>query len=86
VHQNTPMPQELKGNFFPPTLIVGCDPKDTLDEIFGPVATVHPFSSEEEALKLANQTPFGLSGYCFGSDERGSSSFLHFHVSFIADY
>ncbi len=67
VHQSTPTPQS--GYFLPPTLITGVRPEDALEEIFGPVATVHPFGTEEEALFLANQTPYGLGGYVYGADE-----------------
>lgn len=59
---------ELAGYFIAPTLVDGCDPSDTVDEIFGPVAAVHTFNTEEEALALANGTPFGLAGYVFSND------------------
>lgn len=68
IHQSTPLP-DLPGTFLAPTLITGCDPADTLEEIFGPVAAVHTFSSEAEAIELANQAPYGLGGYVFGRDE-----------------
>jgi acyl-CoA reductase-like NAD-dependent aldehyde dehydrogenase len=59
---------DLDGYFIAPTLIDACDPKDTVDEIFGPVASVHTFRTEEEALRLANGTPFGLAGYVYSGD------------------
>jgi phenylacetaldehyde dehydrogenase len=67
-HATTPLPY-LPGYFFPPTLVTGVAPEDTLEEIFGPVATVHTFSKESDALKIANQTPYGLGGYVFSEDE-----------------
>lgn len=67
-HRWTPLP-DLKGSFFAPTLITGCDPADTLEEIFGPVASVHRFSSDAEAIALASQAPYGLAGYVFSADE-----------------
>jgi phenylacetaldehyde dehydrogenase len=67
-HSTTPLP-DLTGYFLAPTLITGCQPDDTLDEIFGCVAVVHAFKTEDEALALANQTPFGLAGYVFSRDE-----------------
>ena len=67
-HVPTPLPN-LPGSFFAPTLITGTTPEQTLEEIFGPVATLHPFQDEEEAVRLANQTPYGLGGYVFGRDE-----------------
>jgi len=69
VHSTTPLPT-LGGNFLPPIVITGCKPEDTLDEMFGPVAVLHTFNDEKEALFLANQTPFGLSGYVYGNEQR----------------
>lgn len=59
------MPDE--GNFLAPTLVTGAD---LADEVFGPVAAVVPYDSEEEAVELANGTPYGLEGYVVGTDER----------------
>lgn len=59
----------LPGWFFAPTLITGLAPEATLEEVFGPVATVHTFASDEQAVALANQTPFGLAAYVFGEEE-----------------
>ena len=67
-HQPTPKPA-LSGFFLPPTLITGVAPEETLEEVFGPVATVHTFKTDEEAIALANQTPYGLGGYVFSQDE-----------------
>jgi acyl-CoA reductase-like NAD-dependent aldehyde dehydrogenase len=66
---------DLPGFFFAPTLVTGCAPEATLEEIFGPVAAVHTYPSESEALALANQTPYGLAGYVFGGDERRALAF-----------
>lgn len=40
------------------------------EEIFGPVAAVTPFSTEEEVIAAANDTPFGLVSYVFTNDLR----------------
>jgi len=50
------------GHYFAPALLAGVKPKDRLaqEEIFGPVQVVIPFDDEEEALAIANGTPFGL--------------------------
>jgi len=68
IHAPTPLP-DLPGYFFPPTLIAGVAPEETLEEIFGPVATLHTFRDEAEAVRLANQTAYGLGGYVFSQDE-----------------
>ncbi|WP_166392131.1 aldehyde dehydrogenase family protein [Nocardioides ochotonae] len=57
------------GHFLAPTLITGVPDEAAHEEVFGPVATVHTYRTEEEALALANATPFGLEGYVVGSDE-----------------
>ncbi len=46
---------DLPGYFMQPTLIANAAPENSLDEIYGPVATVHMFSDLDEALTLANQ-------------------------------
>ncbi|MEH6549227.1 MAG: aldehyde dehydrogenase family protein [Pseudomonadales bacterium] len=67
LHQPTKLPQ-LDGWFYPPTLITGLDPSQTLDEIFGPVVTVHTFSDDDEAVEIANGAPYGLAAYVFGEE------------------
>lgn len=67
-HSVTPLP-DLPGNFLAPILISGIDISDAQDEIFGPIATIHTFKTDSEALALANGTPFGLEAYLFSNDE-----------------
>ncbi len=52
-----------EGYFIAPTLIEGLDYTHALncEEIFGPVATLIPFESEEEVIEMANSTRYGLS-------------------------
>ena len=54
-----------KGYYVKPTVFV--DVKNDMDiaktEIFGPVLSVMPFETEEEAIKIANDTPYGLTNY-----------------------
>ena len=53
-----------KGFWFPPTVLapVSNDDRAAEEEIFGPVVVVIPFEGEEEAIRLANETIYGLSG------------------------
>ncbi len=60
----------LGGNFFEPTLLANV-PHDALifsEETFGPVAPMFRFHTEEEAIRLANDTPFGLASYFYARD------------------
>jgi succinate-semialdehyde dehydrogenase/glutarate-semialdehyde dehydrogenase len=59
-----------EGNFFEPTILTGIEPggEASQEEFFGPVAQVYKVSSEEEAVELANQTPFGLGSYVMTTD------------------
>jgi betaine-aldehyde dehydrogenase len=58
------------GYWFPPTVLAPVSNTDraAAEEIFGPVATVIPFSGEEEAIRLANETIYGLSGSVWTRD------------------
>ena len=61
---------ELGGQFFQPTVIAGAtsDMNFAREEIFGPVAPVFRFETEEEAVRLANDTEFGLACYFYTRD------------------
>jgi acyl-CoA reductase-like NAD-dependent aldehyde dehydrogenase len=52
------------GFWYPPTVLAPVDPKDRSfrEEIFGPVVVVVPFDDEVEAIRLANDSDYGLSG------------------------
>ena len=62
---------ERNGAFFPPGVLTGVSPESPSyrEELFGPVATVYKASSEEQAVELANDTPFGLGSYVFTTDD-----------------
>ena len=59
-----------KGYFVQPTLFTGANNgmRIAQEEIFGPVLTSIPFSTEEEALQIANDIPYGLTGYVWTND------------------
>lgn len=59
-----------EGYFIRPTLFTNAnnDMRIAREEIFGPVLTSIPFSTEEEALQIANDTPYGLTGYVWTND------------------
>ena len=58
-----------KGFFVEPTLFVDVDPDSTIaqEEIFGPVLAVIPYENDDDAVKIANNSKFGLSGAVNGS-------------------
>src|SRR5699024_1309616 len=58
------------GFFFEPTVITNCDTSMRIvqEEVFGPVVTIEGFSTEAEAIELANDSIYGLAGGVFTSD------------------
>jgi succinate-semialdehyde dehydrogenase / glutarate-semialdehyde dehydrogenase len=58
------------GNFFEPTVLTEIGPENDAyrEELFGPVAQVYRVKSEQEAVELANDTPFGLGSYVMSTD------------------
>lgn len=60
----------LGGLFFEPTVLADVPPDALIfrEETFGPVAPVVPFDTEEEAIRLANATPYGLAAYFYSRD------------------
>jgi succinate-semialdehyde dehydrogenase/glutarate-semialdehyde dehydrogenase len=60
----------LGGTFFEPTVLTDCKANMFVarEETFGPVASIFLFDDEDEAVRLANNTEFGLAGYFYSRD------------------
>ncbi len=56
-----------EGWFVHPTVVVDAplDSRVVCEEVFGPLVTIHPFATEEEAVRLANDSPYGLNAMVF---------------------
>ena len=65
-----------KGFFFEPTLIVGADENSAIaqEEVFGPVMVILPHDGDDDAVRVANNSLFGLSGAVHGSDRERALS------------
>jgi succinate-semialdehyde dehydrogenase/glutarate-semialdehyde dehydrogenase len=63
-------PGAPNGNFFTPTVVIDVDARMRMscEETFGPVVPVTPFTTEEEVIALANDTPYGLAAYFYSRD------------------
>ncbi|WP_063011362.1 aldehyde dehydrogenase family protein [Nocardia kruczakiae] len=59
------------GYFYTPTLLAGVDPDSEIaqEEVFGPVLALIPFDDDEDAVRIANNSVYGLSGGVFSADE-----------------
>lgn len=60
-----------RGYYYPPSVITDADPNSEIaqEEIFGPVVTVFPYSGQDEAVSLANNSRYGLAGAVFGEEQ-----------------
>ncbi len=60
-----------RGYFVPPTIFAGLknDQLIAREEVFGPVLAIIPYETAEEAIEIANDTPYGLSAYVYAADE-----------------
>jgi acyl-CoA reductase-like NAD-dependent aldehyde dehydrogenase len=63
-------PEGLNGAYYIPTLITNTTPdmKVITEEVFGPVLPIITFKTEDEAMEIANNTPFGLSAFVYSKD------------------
>ena len=66
------VPKNLSGAYFEPTILTNIKPNMRVwkEEVFGPVLPIVSFKTEEEAIKLANDTDFGLGSYVFSKDSK----------------
>jgi benzaldehyde dehydrogenase (NAD) len=74
------------GRFFRPTVLSGVTPDMAAfhDEIFGPVAPITTFATDEEAIELANRTEYGLSSAIFSNDiERATKIAARLHTGLV---
>lgn len=60
-----------RGYYVKPTVFAGVTPSMTIarEEIFGPVLAIMPYRDEEEAIAIANDTPYGLAAYVQSADQ-----------------
>ncbi len=83
---------DVEGAFYPATLLDNVKPGMPAfdDEIFGPVASIVPVKDEAEAIRLANQTPFGLGSAVFTRDvekgERIAANEIEAGCCFVNDF
>jgi succinate-semialdehyde dehydrogenase/glutarate-semialdehyde dehydrogenase len=63
-------PEGLEGAYYSPTVLTNVTKNMRVytEETFGPVLTIMPFKTEEEAIELANDTPYGLSAFVYSQD------------------
>jgi aldehyde dehydrogenase (NAD+) len=64
-------PVDREGFFYEPTLLCDVDPGSEIaqEEVFGPVLAVLPYDDEDDAVRIANDSVYGLSGAVLGADE-----------------
>jgi succinate-semialdehyde dehydrogenase/glutarate-semialdehyde dehydrogenase len=65
-------PLDTAGYYYPPTVVTGvpADARMVVEEIFGPVASLIPFDTEQEAIDAANSSEYGLAAYVYTEDLR----------------
>lgn len=77
---------DSEGTFYAPTVVTGVKPgADILtEEIFGPVLSITTFATEDEGIKIANSTEYGLAGYVYTQDfKRGQRLIERLHTGMM---
>lgn len=71
IEEGGDQPESLKGAYYKPTLLVNVTSNMRVwkEEVFGPVLPLVTFETENEAVKLANDTKYGLGGYIYSKDK-----------------
>lgn len=79
-------PKHLIGAYYQPTIITNIKPTMRLwhEEVFGPVIPVMSYSSNEEAINLANDTQYGLGGYIFGNQKAAEKIALKLKTGMVS--
>lgn len=74
-------PDERTGQYYPATVLASCKPGSPAydDEIFGPVAAVIKAKDDEDAMRIANDSRYGLGGGIFSRDEDKALKLAHDH-------
>jgi succinate-semialdehyde dehydrogenase/glutarate-semialdehyde dehydrogenase len=67
-----------RGFFYPPTVLIDVPPHSPAgrEELFGPVAVVIPFDTDEEAIAIANNTPYGLGAAVWTRDRTRATQYI----------
>ena len=73
--------QGLEGNFVPPTIVE--TEADFDEEVFGPIAILRRFNSPEEAIQLANDTPYGLAASVWGDPDEAEKLVPHIDAGMV---
>jgi succinate-semialdehyde dehydrogenase / glutarate-semialdehyde dehydrogenase len=70
---------ECPGNFYMPTVLTNIDRKNPAyrEELFGPVAMLFPVGDMDQAIRIANETPFGLAASVWTSDAAEQQRFIN---------
>ena len=71
----------LKGNFVPPTIVKTNRLFD--EEVFGPIAILKKFKTSDEAVKLANETPYGLGASVWGDPDEAEKLVPHIQAGMV---